>query len=60
MKQRRLYAEPILQGQAVRAFAMLEVVAANSQKFKVGDRVNGLSTWQEYTVLKDTAVMPTK
>jgi NADPH-dependent curcumin reductase CurA len=39
---------------------MLEVVAANSQKYKVGDRVNAQSTWQEYTVLKDTAVMPTK
>lgn len=57
---RRLYAPPIKQGDAVRAFAMLEVIAANSQKFKVGDRVNASSTWQEYTVLKDDAVMPAR
>lgn len=57
---RRLYAPPIRKGEAVRAFAMLEVVAANSQKFKVGDRVNASSTWQEYTVLKDDAVLPAR
>lgn len=39
---------------------MLEVVATNSSKFKVGDRVNASSTWQEYTVLKDDAVMPAR
>jgi NADPH-dependent curcumin reductase CurA len=39
---------------------MLEVVASNSQKFKVGDRVNGFSKWAEYIVLSDSAVMPAR
>jgi hypothetical protein len=39
---------------------LLEVVAGKSDKFKVGDRVNAQSTWSEYVVLKDDAVMPSK
>ena len=39
---------------------MLEIVAGKSDKFKVGDRVNAQSTWAEYVVMKDNAVMPAK
>jgi NADPH-dependent curcumin reductase CurA len=54
----RLYTRPIYKDEAVRAFAVAEVLASNSDKLKVGQLVSGEMTWAEYSVLDAAKVNP--
>lgn len=47
------YAAPVLIGGVMEAGGVGEVVASNSDKFKVGDYVTGRSGWQTYAVMPE-------
>jgi NADPH-dependent curcumin reductase CurA len=44
------YLPPIAIGDVVRAGGVGEIVSSNSERYKVGDLVFGLSGWQDYTL----------
>ncbi|KAH9928282.1 alcohol dehydrogenase [Fomitopsis serialis] len=57
LNDRRNYIEPVKIGEVMRAFGLGEVVqAGEGSGFTPGDRVAGVLGWQEYVVLKNTAV----
>ena len=51
------YLPPVGIGEVRRAGALGEVVASKSSRYAVGQQVQGLLGWQEYTVLDDTAMV---
>jgi NADPH-dependent curcumin reductase CurA len=54
--KRRLYVEPVKQGDAVRAFGIGEILASKSDQWKVGQRVTGVFAWQEYLVVNEGGI----
>ncbi len=50
------YVAPTQIGEVMRGSAVLEVVASEHPKFKVGDVVSGLTGWQEYTTVPVASV----
>ncbi|RSH93539.1 hypothetical protein EHS25_007897 [Saitozyma podzolica] len=53
---RRLYVEPVKQGDAVRAFGIGEILVSKSDKWEVGQRVTGVFVWQEYLVVNEGGI----
>jgi NADPH-dependent curcumin reductase CurA len=47
------YLPPVAIGEVMRGLGLGEVVASNNQNFPVGARVQGLTGWQDYTVISD-------
>jgi NADPH-dependent curcumin reductase CurA len=47
------YMPPINPGDIMKGLGVAEVIFSNSGKFKVGDRVLGVTYWQKYSVLSD-------
>lgn len=47
------YLPPVAIGEVMRALGLGEVIASNNEKFPVGALVNGLTGWQDYTVVSD-------
>lgn len=47
----RLYVPPVHIGDVMRSWAIAEVVESQSDKFKAGDLVSGVTNWTEYAVL---------
>lgn len=45
------YMPPINPGDVMKGLGVAEVIFSNSPKFKVGDRVLGLTYWQKYSLL---------
>ncbi|KAF2638509.1 NAD(P)-binding protein [Massarina eburnea CBS 473.64] len=54
----RLYTAPVLKNEAMRCFAVSQVVKSKSDQLKDGQIVYGQSTWTEYAVLDASAVRP--
>ena len=54
---KRFYTTPVVAGDVMRAGAVCEVLASNSEKYKVGAHVRGLIGWSEYAV-KDAKDCP--
>ena len=46
------------QGEPVRSIVLAEVVAANSDKVKVGQKVTTVAFWTEYAVVNEKSVRP--
>ncbi len=51
------YLPPIAIGEVVRAGGVGEIVSSNSERYKVGDLVFGLSGWQDYTLADESERM---
>ena len=51
------YLPPIAIGDVVRAGGVGEIVSSNSERYKVGDLVFGLSGWQDYTLADESERM---
>ena len=47
------YLPPVAIGEVMRGLGLGEVVASNNPNFPVGARVQGLTGWQDYTVISD-------
>ena len=47
------YLPPVGIGEVMRGLGLGEVVASNNENFPVGARVQGLTGWQDYTVISD-------
>jgi NADPH-dependent curcumin reductase CurA len=47
------YLPPVRIGETMRALGLGEVIASNNDRFPVGSLVNGLTGWQDYTVVSD-------
>lgn len=47
------YLPPVAIGEVMRSLGLGEVVASNNENFPVGALVNGLTGWQDYTVVSD-------
>jgi len=45
------YMEPILPGDIMRGMGVSEVIYSRNGKFKVGDKILGMTYWQKYSVL---------
>ncbi|OCF75336.1 hypothetical protein I204_04191 [Kwoniella mangroviensis CBS 8886] len=54
---KRIYTEPILVGDAIRASTMGTVVLSKSNKWNVGDDVYGDGDWAEYSVVEDSGLL---
>ncbi len=48
------YLPPVAIGEVMRALGLGEVVESNNENFPVGAMVNGLTGWQDYTVISDS------
>lgn len=48
------YLPPVQIGETMRALGLGEVVASNNDNFPVGALVNGLTGWNDYTVISDS------
>jgi NADPH-dependent curcumin reductase CurA len=55
----RLYVPPVKQNEVMRASGIAEIIESNSSDLKVGQLVNGILGWTEYTVVnsKDVRVV---
>ena len=47
------YLPPVAIGEVMRGLGLGEVVESNNENFPVGARVQGLTGWQDYTVISD-------
>ena len=47
------YLPPVAIGEVMRGLGLGEVVASNNENFPVGALVNGITGWQDYTVISD-------
>lgn len=54
----RSYMEPMKPGDLMKGMGVGEVIYSRSGKYKVGDRVLGLTYWQKYSVLKGKELTP--
>ena len=48
----KTYMDPVRPGDVMVAGGVSEVIFSNDPKFKIGDKVVGLTKWQKYTVVK--------
>ena len=48
------YLPPVAIGEVMRALGLGEVVESNNENYPVGTLVNGLTGWQDYTVVSDS------
>jgi hypothetical protein len=56
----KTYVDPVKPGDLMKGMGVGEVIYSNDPKFKVGDKVLGLTYWQKYTILKakDLTLLP--
>jgi len=51
--QGKTYKSPVLAGEVMHGYSISQVVTSNSEKFAVGDVVEGQGNWQEYAILPE-------
>jgi NADPH-dependent curcumin reductase CurA len=56
----KTYVDPVRPGDLMKGAGVGEVIYSNDQKFKIGDKVLGLTRWQKYSVLKakELSILP--
>lgn len=54
----RLYTEPVVQGDIMRAFGVCEVVSSNASNIKPGQLITTVPNWSEYAVVDASACRP--
>src|SRR5258708_40337950 len=54
MADRLSYAPPVAIGEVMRAFGFAEVIESRNKDFKKGDKIVGLTGFQEYVSLDET------
>lgn len=53
---KRMYTPPVYKGETMRSLGLGEVVASKSEKFSVGDKVNGLLEWKTYSIISEARI----
>lgn len=54
----KTYIDPVKPGDLMKGMGVAEVIFSKDPKFKIGDRVLGLTYWQKYSVLKAKDLTP--
>lgn len=54
----KTYMDPVKPGQLMKGAGVGEVIYSKDPKFKIGDKVTGLTLWQKYSVLKAKELAP--
>lgn len=54
----RTYIDPVKPGDIMKGMGVGEVIFSNDPKFKIGDKVLGLTYWQKYSILNAKQLAP--